>query len=121
MPAGFVTAAFMAGAGRGTAAAHAMKCARLMCWNRSEEHTSELQSLMSISYAGFCLKKKNKQKHLHYMKYCYRLSTNNAYNSIHLINNKYTTDKYINYTQQTNIYENPVLSPDYYTLRFNET
>src|SRR3546814_2315023 len=25
---------------------------------RSEEHTSELQSLMSISYAGFCLKKK---------------------------------------------------------------
>src|SRR3546814_9450127 len=34
---------------------------------RSEEHTSELQSLMSISYAVFCLKKKNniniKQKH----------------------------------------------------------
>src|SRR3546814_1803729 len=28
---------------------------------RSEEHTSELQSLMRISYAGFCLKKKNKQ------------------------------------------------------------
>src|SRR3546814_5855697 len=27
---------------------------------RSEGHTSELQSLMSISYAGFCLKKKNK-------------------------------------------------------------
>src|SRR3546814_3092422 len=26
--------------------------------NRSEEHTSELQSLMRISYAGFCLKKK---------------------------------------------------------------
>src|SRR3546814_3518980 len=26
--------------------------------NRSEEHTSELQSLMSISYAVFCLKKK---------------------------------------------------------------
>src|SRR3546814_9993400 len=29
--------------------------------NRSEEHTSELQSLMSISYAVFCLKKKNTQ------------------------------------------------------------
>src|SRR3546814_2519496 len=29
---------------------------------RSEEHTSELQSLMRISYAGFCLKKKNKKK-----------------------------------------------------------
>src|SRR3546814_10204956 len=33
-----------------------------MCDNlRSEEHTSELQSLMRISYAVFCLKKKNKQ------------------------------------------------------------
>src|SRR3546814_3610127 len=30
-------------------------------WSRSEEHTSELQSLMRISYAVFCLKKK-KQK-----------------------------------------------------------
>src|SRR3546814_3599961 len=29
--------------------------------DRSEEHTSELQSLMRISYAVFCLKKKNKQ------------------------------------------------------------
>src|SRR3546814_10500566 len=28
--------------------------------NRSEEHTSELQSLMRISYAVFCLKKKRK-------------------------------------------------------------
>src|SRR3546814_2493591 len=27
-------------------------------WERSEEHTSELQSLMRISYAVFCLKKK---------------------------------------------------------------
>src|SRR3546814_8197476 len=30
--------------------------------HRSEEHTSELQSLMRISYAVFCLKKKNKKK-----------------------------------------------------------
>src|SRR3546814_2595499 len=30
---------------------------------RSEEHTSELQSLMRISYAVFCLKKKNKKQH----------------------------------------------------------
>src|SRR3546814_8366422 len=29
---------------------------------RSEEHTSELQSLMRLSYAVFCLKKKKKQK-----------------------------------------------------------
>src|SRR3546814_10022733 len=31
---------------------------------RSEEHTSELQSLMRNSYAVSCLKKKNKKKHL---------------------------------------------------------
>src|SRR3546814_7324402 len=30
---------------------------------RSEEHTSELQSLMRISYAVFCLQKKNTQKY----------------------------------------------------------
>src|SRR3546814_8105202 len=30
--------------------------------NRSEEHTSELQSLMRISYAVFCLKKKKNKK-----------------------------------------------------------
>src|SRR3546814_9507274 len=42
------------GAVRGTAA------------GRSEEHTSELQSLMRISYAVFCLKKKNrKETHSH--------------------------------------------------------
>src|SRR3546814_2133782 len=32
---------------------------------RSEEHTSELQSLMRISYAVFCLKKKKQQQTLH--------------------------------------------------------
>src|SRR3546814_1840023 len=32
---------------------------------RSEEHTSELQSLMRISYAVFCLKKKKKKKKQH--------------------------------------------------------
>src|SRR3546814_10888171 len=31
--------------------------------DRSEEHTSELQSLMRISYAVFCLKKKTNQRH----------------------------------------------------------
>src|SRR3546814_19411902 len=31
---------------------------------RSEEHTSELQSLMRISYAVFCLKKKKKKKNI---------------------------------------------------------
>src|SRR3546814_2306023 len=42
------------GTGRGRAALSEI-CADL----RSEEHTSELQSLMRISYAVFCLKKKN--------------------------------------------------------------
>src|SRR3546814_4137907 len=32
--------------------------------DRSEEHTSELQSLMRISYAVFCLKKKKQQSHI---------------------------------------------------------
>src|SRR3546814_2157080 len=39
--------------------------------DRSEEHTSELQSLMRISYAVFCLKKKKKttkNNHQHYIK-----------------------------------------------------
>src|SRR3546814_9451720 len=38
------------------------QCAKLgkLTKARSEEHTSELQSLMRISYAVFCLKKKNK-------------------------------------------------------------
>src|SRR3546814_9548098 len=35
----------------------------IMNERRSEEHTSELQSLMRISYAVFCLKKKNQHKH----------------------------------------------------------
>src|SRR3546814_4897643 len=35
--------------------------AYISCSSRSEEHTSELQSLMRISYAVFCLKKKTKQ------------------------------------------------------------
>src|SRR3546814_6375558 len=34
---------------------------RVASSHRSEEHTSELQSLMRISYAGFCLKKKKHQ------------------------------------------------------------
>src|SRR3546814_6857795 len=34
--------------------------------DRSEEHTSELQSLMRISYAVFCLKKKNNKRQVLY-------------------------------------------------------
>src|SRR3546814_2591761 len=39
----------------------ALKSCKAAADPRSEEHTSELQSLMRISYAVFCLKKKNKQ------------------------------------------------------------
>src|SRR3546814_9060719 len=44
------------------------------CRSRSEEHTSELQSLMRISYAVFCLKQKKKQ--IKYIK-----STNRHYHT----------------------------------------
>src|SRR3546814_6849537 len=42
--------------------------AREVRTNRSEEHTSELQSLMRISYAVFCLKKKNRTKKINELK-----------------------------------------------------
>src|SRR3546814_5375661 len=50
-------AATVAGGGRrgGARPADRLGCCRAV---RSEEHTSELQSLMSISYAVFCLKNK---------------------------------------------------------------
>src|SRR3546814_1257956 len=45
---------------------------------RSEEHTSELQSLMRISYAVFCLKKKNRKNHTHtHHKYTQNSQRNN--------------------------------------------
>src|SRR3546814_7587987 len=37
---------------------HVCRCVEALALVRSEEHTSELQSLMRISYAVFCLKKK---------------------------------------------------------------
>src|SRR3546814_9482194 len=46
----------------------------------SEEHTSELQSLMRISYAVFCLKKKNKQ------------AIPNKHNTIYTLHIKYKRD-----------------------------
>src|SRR3546814_8126678 len=58
-----------AGLGQLDAAADAVEQADIVA--RSEEHTSELQSLMRISYAVFCLKKKNiKQAH-----HCYSKTT----------------------------------------------
>src|SRR3546814_6084351 len=48
------------------------RCRR--CPLRSEEHTSELQSLMRISYAVFCLKKNNKHTDTHSRRYMSRLA-----------------------------------------------
>src|SRR3546814_4344374 len=45
--------------------ATATEAAVLGVTGRSEEHTSELQSLMRISYAVFCLKKKNYTTYIH--------------------------------------------------------
>src|SRR3546814_7698241 len=54
---------------------------------RSEEHTSELQSLMRNSYAVFCLKKKNTDRHgilyAHYQ-HLTRLDTHNYHQPPHM-------------------------------------
>src|SRR3546814_8097669 len=52
------------------------------CLERSEEHTSELQSLMRISYAVFCLKKKKHTKKL--------VNTNNEYQCQHICHKQST-------------------------------
>src|SRR3546814_2885856 len=46
-----------------------MVMAFLNAAGRSEEHTSELQSLMRISYAVFCLQKKNKSDKVQHYNY----------------------------------------------------
>src|SRR3546814_10291887 len=51
---------------------------------RSEEHTSELQSLMRISYAVFCLKKKKKSKHK------IKTDTSNTSHTYRIIHSTYT-------------------------------
>src|SRR3546814_5505481 len=48
---------------------------------RSEEHTSELQSLMRISYAVFCLKKKKQQTYLPITLYNTSTTTKTSHNS----------------------------------------
>src|SRR3546814_4633560 len=51
---------------------------------RSEEHTSELQSLMRISYAVFCLKKKIKLNTNHY-RLLYNNSTKKTHYKSHIV------------------------------------
>src|SRR3546814_10225148 len=51
----------------GVLARHLVRVRHRPCrGERSEEHTSELQSLMRISYAVFCLKKKTDKKRQHH-------------------------------------------------------
>src|SRR3546814_9428729 len=61
--------------------------ARIPTTTRSEEHTSELQSLMRISYAVFCLKKKNTQNN----KIIHKYNTTNKEQS-HSRQHRYKTD-----------------------------
>src|SRR3546814_9405175 len=76
-------AVIVTGAGRGPGEAfarHAAACgARVIVddVDRSEEHTSELQSLMRISYAVFCLKKK---------KYNTKHNTRHNLYDVHIVN-----------------------------------
>src|SRR3546814_6499071 len=63
---------------------------------RSEEHTSELQSLMRISYAVFCLKKKNNHK-------------------------KYKATKLPNYRRDTNIIKNKTIQNKNTNTHLNNT
>src|SRR3546814_8421073 len=59
---------------------------------RSEEHTSELQSLMRTSYAVFCLKKKNKRKTLH-RKSTQQTTLQTTTNSLSNTNYSYSNNK----------------------------
>src|SRR3546814_4169347 len=63
------------------------KPCRPFCQSRSEEHTSELQSLMRISYAVFCLKKKTN---------IYNNTDRHKRNSTKSLNSKTNTTHYNN-------------------------
>src|SRR3546814_7794963 len=79
----------------GVASADHDECAdrfRSLAARRSEEHTSELQSLMRISYAVFCLKKKNKPINI-LLKHTY--THNNANQNIY-----YTSQHQVSKQQQ---------------------
>src|SRR3546814_7379437 len=76
--------------GEGAAAGSAVALALdVSC--RSEEHTSELQSLMRISYAVFCLKKKKKTKTIILTSHVVSQNKDKTHNTY--TNEKYTTIK----------------------------
>src|SRR3546814_2061071 len=61
---------------------------RMPCWAplpvpvRSEEHTSELQSLMRISYAVFCLKKKTTNHYIAYHIFVHQIQRSDSTDSL---------------------------------------
>src|SRR3546814_6127159 len=61
------------------------RSARGCLMKRSEEHTSELQSLMRISYAVFCLKKKKIQISINQRSNTNTLVTSQLYNVLSII------------------------------------
>src|SRR3546814_1845802 len=71
--------------GRSLVEARLAACANVHERIRSEEHTSELQSLMRISYAVFCLKKKKRTPKNHISKNKNHTTT---MKTIQLVNNK---------------------------------
>src|SRR3546814_5132334 len=85
-------------AGRDPPATGAVPCPKASA--RSEEHTSELQSLMRISYAVFCLKKKTKHPNDTTQKH--KLQYPNNTNCIHYASSDestYTTYNMVNQLQ----------------------
>src|SRR3546814_5218794 len=66
--------------------------------HRSEEHTSELQSLMRISYAVFCLKKKNKKINNQSNSYT---QVNDSHHTAPANNNIYKQQKYVSQSETT--------------------
>src|SRR3546814_3246990 len=88
---------------RGVSAAHAAGASQPSRFSdnlpvlRSEEHTSELQSLMRISYAVFCLKKK---KHINKIKKKNHIDIIDEYNNKTKSTKKYMITKY-NKSQDT--------------------
>src|SRR3546814_2678355 len=81
--------------------------------SRSEEHTSELQSLMRKSYAGFCLKKKtnkiNKTKHI----YKYRIqnienTSKTQYQKIAKNSKKHTKNNHTEFILELTLNQNDV-------------
>src|SRR3546814_2190834 len=81
--------------------------ANLAAWTywRSEEHTSELQSLMRISYAVFCLKKQRDIILFTYKRYPITSNTSSPYKKHPILissNTPIHNTPYLEYTQYTN-------------------